>query len=368
MLDVLQAYVRIRNQGAGAARKARREALRHRDAPWTEARMLNAYRTWEFDVWELSGPPDTWDSQLEAHYRRKPVFALIGGVSAGEWGPVHRFCERYGVPCLFPNADAPVISGPGYYTVYFSRGVTLEADALAAHLSAEPDDTRRGPYVQVYRDDVTGRAAAAAFREALARSGVSGLREVRLPATGELPDDILEEARGGDRPVNFVLWLPESDLRLLGKRARGASPPGRIYVSSTLAGTVAAAAIGPRNREVFVVHPFALPKGKGEQDRFRAWLASRKIPQGDERLQANAFFAAAIAVETSAELLDFFSRDYLLEKVEHMVEGTVTPSAYPRLSLGPGQRFASKGSYILRYVPETGGFVPEGDWIVPESR
>jgi hypothetical protein len=31
-----------------------------------------------------------------------------------------------------------------------------------------------------------------------------------------------------------------------------------------------------------------------------------------------------------------------------------------------GQRFASKGSYILRYAPGTGGFVPEGGWIVPE--
>ncbi len=67
-------------------------------------------------------------------------------------------------------------------------------------------------------------------------------------------------------------------------------------------------------------------------------------------------------------MLDFFSRDYLLETVEHMAEITVTPSAYARLSLGPGQRFASKGSYILRYAPETGGYVPEGGWIVPELR
>lgn len=366
ILDVLQAYVRIRNQGGGPAMKARRKALRYRDAPWPEARMLNAYRTWELDVWELSGPPDTWESQLEAHYRRRPVFALIGGISAGEWGPVHRFCERNEVPCLFPSVDAPIVSGPGYYTVYFSRGVILEADALAAHLSVEPDDLRRGPFAQVYRDSETGRAAAAAFREAVARSGVSGLRDVRLPAAGDLPDHLLEEVRGGGRPVNFVLWLPDSDLRRLGERPWSASPSGRIYISSTLAGTATSAALGARKGEVYVVHPFALPKGKGEQDRIRVWLRSKKIPQGDERLQANAFFAAAIAVEAIPELLDFFSRDYLLEKVEHMVESTVTPSAHPRLSLGPGQRFASKGCYILRYAAEGGGFVPVGGWIVPD--
>ena len=168
--------------------------------------------------------------------------------------------------------------------------------------------------------------------------------------------------------MNSVLWLTAADLRRIGELPRSRPLSGRIYLSSTLAGTAAAAAFGARNGEVYVAHPFALPKGKGEQDRIRLWLDSRKIPAGDERLQSNAFFAAAIAVEALGELLDFFSRDYFLEKVEHMVETTVTPSAYPRLSLGPGQRFASKGSYILRYEPESGGFLPVGGWIVPESK
>jgi ABC-type branched-subunit amino acid transport system substrate-binding protein len=293
---------------------------------------------------------------------------MIGGISGGGWGPVQRFCERHGIPCLFPVVDAPVVSGPGYYTVYFSRGVALEADVLARHLSGAPDDIRGGPVVQVYRDDETGNAAAAAFREALSRCGASGLRDVRLPADGDPPDRILEEAVGGDHPAAVVLWLREPDLRRFADRTGGASWPGRTYLSSTLAGTAAPAALGAPKGTVYLAHPFALPKGKGERDRARLWLSARKVPLGEERLQNNAFFAAAIAVDAMDQLLDFFSRDYLLEKVEHMVETAVPPSSYPRLSLGPGQRFASKGSYILRYAPETGGFVPEGDWIVPEGR
>jgi len=264
--------------------------------------------------------------------------------------------------------DAPVVSGPGYYTVYFSRGVALEADVLARHLSEAPVDIRRGPVVQVYRDDETGRAAAAEFREALSRSGVSGLRDVRLPAAGDPPDRILEEALGGDRPSAVVLWLREPDLRRFAGRPGGTAWPGRIYLSSTLAGTAAPAALGATKGTVYLAHPFALPKGKGEKDRTRIWLRTRNVPPGDERVQADAFFAAAIAVDAVDQMLDFFSRDYLLEKVEHMTENAIPPSTYPRLSLGPGQRYASKGSYILRYVPETGGYIPEGDWIVPDSR
>ena len=362
VVDVLRTFFRDKNAGT------RNEAGRARVAPWTDYRKLRAYRTWELDVWELSGPEETWEAQLEEQYRRKPVFALVSGVSAQGWKPVHRFSEQRGIPSLFPNTDAPEVSGPGHFTVYFSRGVMLEADALARHLGGGPDDIRRGPFVQVYRDDEVGWAAAGAFRKSLAASGVSDLRDVRLPATGDLSERILGEAQGGDRPATVVLWVPASDVRRLGERPWGASPPGRIYLSSTIAGTAAAATLGAPNGEVYVVHPFALPKGTGERDRVRIWLAARKVPPGDERLQANAFFAAGITGDALDRMLDFFSREYMLEWVEHMAEESVNPSAFPRLSLGPGQRFGSKGSYIFRYAPNDGGFLPVGGWIVPETR
>ena len=220
----------------------------------------------------------------------------------------------------------------------------------------------------MYRDDEIGNAAAAAFRESLSRSGVSGLRDVRLPAVGDPPDRVLEEAVGGDHPAAVVLWLREPDLRRFADRTGGASWPGRIYLSSTLAGTAAVAALGAPKGTVYLAHPFALPNGQGKRDRARLWLNARKVPPGEERLQNNAFFAAAIAVDAMDQMLDFFSRDYLLEKVEHMVETAVPPSSYPRLSLGPGQRFASKGGYILRYSPNGDGFLPIGGWIVPDSQ
>ncbi|MCU1276457.1 MAG: cytochrome, partial [bacterium] len=39
---------------------------------------------------------------------------------------------------------------------------------------------------------------------------------------------------------------------------------------------------------------------------------------------------------------------------------------YPRLGLAPGQRFASKGGYIVRLAQPSGARVAaDGDWIVP---
>jgi hypothetical protein len=41
-------------------------------------------------------------------------------------------------------------------------------------------------------------------------------------------------------------------------------------------------------------------------------------------------------------------RDYLIERLEVITERSRNLSLYPRLSLGIGQRFASKSGYLLR--------------------
>jgi len=65
-------------------------------------------------------------------------------------------------------------------------------------------------------------------------------------------------------------------------------------------------------------------------------------------------------------MLDQFYRDYFIERVEHMVARSLVTSVYPRLSLGPGQRFASKGAYLVKYSKQPGITVePVSDWIVP---
>ena len=43
----------------------------------------------------------------------------------------------------------------------------------------------------------------------------------------------------------------------------------------------------------------------------------------------------------------------LLEKIETNIERWPVLGLYPRLTLGPGQRFASKTGYVVRCVPRT---------------
>ena len=67
-------------------------------------------------------------------------------------------------------------------------------------------------------------------------------------------------------------------------------------------------------------------------------------------------------------MVDTFVRDYLIERVEEMLEHRLITGYYPRLALAPGQRFASKGGYIVHFTGNAGTRVTaEGDWTVPSG-
>jgi hypothetical protein len=65
------------------------------------------------------------------------------------------------------------------------------------------------------------------------------------------------------------------------------------------------------------------------------------------------------------EMRNEFYREYLLELMDMMTDQHWAVAAYPRLSFGPGQRYAAKGCYVVQLGP---GPEPElhevSEWVV----
>ena len=94
--------------------------------------------------------------------------------------------------------------------------------------------------------------------------------------------------------------------------------------------------------------------------------AFQRSQEWPERIQLNTYFALAIADHALAHLVENFSRDYFIENIEQETENALNPGIFPHLSLGPGQRFASKGSYIVKLSDKAkGGLEAVSDWIIP---
>jgi hypothetical protein len=92
-------------------------------------------KPWQHHVWRLGANPARWPQQLAQHQKQQPVFAVVSGISGGAWTPIHQFCEHEKIPCVLPNTAAVNEALPSHWSFYFSRGVSLEAAALAQHLA-----------------------------------------------------------------------------------------------------------------------------------------------------------------------------------------------------------------------------------------
>jgi len=221
MLATLQQFFHDRNHIiAGTARP-----MAHNE----HGVLYRVTRKWELHVWELTGAPDSWPAQLQQDLAQQPVFAVVSGLGGPVWEPVHRFCESHALPCLFPNVDAPVSGSEDFYSIYYSRGVFLEAELIAQGLAEAAFGPPPARVIQVVRAGTTGEAAADLLAGRLAGRGIE-VEQRRLAKGQDAAALVRLVATAADSAV--VLWLPESDIAAL-----PATPPAasRIWISGAVA-------------------------------------------------------------------------------------------------------------------------------------
>lgn len=321
-------------------------------------------QVWQLHVWDLEGPPDSWGRQLAEKYARQPVFALVSGLGGDEWSPVERFCEQQELPCLFPNAYPAAATVPGRYSFYFSSGAWLEAEVFARHLKASRVAARPMRVVQLIGDAGLGQRAAGALEQALADTGmaVTTLRwdQAETGLAGLAVDDAL------------ILWLSEGELSALMRRLPSPPKLRDVLLSGILSGMEAAPLNAAWRETAVLAYPFDPPARWQQrmQRNLRPWLVKHGLPRVDERLQGNTLAACNLLAESMLRLRGNTLRDYLVEWVENYpsaMGNAPAPQAYPRFSLGPGQRFSSKGAYLVRFVGPSGRRIEplHDEWIIP---
>lgn len=410
MLDMLRIVVMQKNGSTVVGNSSRRHMV-------TAAELvLGTENKWALDVWELTGTPDTWGEQLRGYNKLAPPFALVSGLSNGTWAPVEQFCETERVPCWFPSVTEPPRGAEQpRYSFYFTRGVQLEAEVLASHLA---ERKVRGRLVQLVRGS---DASADAAKTLVARlsAGKGGAAEQNQTvdldqwSAADAPAQVANRLQGLRSTDTVVLWLRPADLTLLAPVL--ANGLAQRYASGNLLSATAVFLPEVLRAGTSLVYPYELPAARERNVAYmHIWLKLRRIALVDEALQSEVYFAMNLLTDTLAEMLDNLYRDYLLERAENMIgqresrkaedemreQGLVRPrvqrkpmdasipqrtfaatgfaehaaglregtTVYPRLSLGPGQRYASKGAYIVGYEKDdvaSARLVALTPWIVP---
>lgn len=326
--------------------------------------MFTVNRRWQLHVWELSGPPDTWEAQLKQRLAKEPVLAVVSGLGGKDWSPVHAFCEEEALPCLFPNVEAPPADADrDFYSLYFSRGVLLESGLIADRILESANGKTAKTVQQIYRDGDSGEPAAKALAEALGRQGIRVRSQVL--ARGEAGQGITEALANASSADTLVLWLRQPDLAALGDTLPAATTA--VYVSGLMGG-LERSPLPPGWRDrVRLAYPFDLPeKRRVGVDFAFGWFSIRRIPMLSEQVQADTYLACGLLAETLSHMADTFVPDYLIERIEDTLDHRIVTGYYPHLALGAGQRFASKGGYIVQFADAQGQhLVADSKWFVP---
>jgi hypothetical protein len=273
-----------------------------------------------------------------------------------------------------------------------------------------------GRIVQLVAADPVARGAAAALRQTLEKSGkgadVRTLVNVDVGAGEAAVNDAVSVLGENDA---LVLWLRPNDLAGLAKLP---STTASVFASATLAGGEQAELPMSLRKRATMVQPLEEPHLRAANlQRFEAWLSGSNVPMVDKRMQSEVFFAARSLQATLRGMLNNLHTDYLIERAESTLSGfeamevqeeiqaiMMSPvnkrppsrselsktaaaemaaaskaqmdhldemrkrggtTVYPRLSLGPGQRIASKGAYLESLNPNASGIVGKPEWVVP---
>ena len=305
MLVPLENFIRSRNQTnfwdpqAGSRSTGYRSRVKAETATGSQE---VAVRKLSLSRWLLHGSPETWRGQLEEYYRKEPVFAILGGMAAGPWQPMHQFCEEHNIPSIFPITEFPVIAHGDWYTLYLSKGLYQEGEGAANFLNDQGELSGK-PLIQLVRDNAEGRALSRGFLETWRDFGQKAPVTVFLKEGETQTAQLLHRVQPRGKPALIVLWDGPESLKALEELADGSDRPALVLVSSSLLGKSMLTLERKIRDFTFLTYPFGISKTPEEK--------SKSLPT----MGVNTFNYEANAVTRNRIL----QPTYLLTTITNMV-------------------------------------------------
>jgi hypothetical protein len=355
MLAPLLQYINIKNGQASAYLKPSGRKSRLMSENMLVSKELST-RTMSLSLWILKGPPETWRTQLDDYYRKEPVFAFLGGIAGSEWHVIHQFSEENRVPCLFPQTDFPVISATDWYTLYPSRGFFQEGETAARYLNNRDDIAADSRIVQIVRDSREGRALAAGFDQTWKDMGHQPAVTMKLHPGEKVSNDFITQFSKTGNPAALLLWDGPEALPMLDMLSAEKTRPGLLFVSSRYLGKSIRSLPAQSRDFTYITYPFSFARteikssmGSTTVEDDSQWRTSLNDSPLINPTRSMSSVTQTVTQLLTMALMDMhgnYYRDNFFDVISMVPDQP--SSTYARLSFGPGQRYASKGCYIVQ--------------------
>jgi len=219
--------------------------------------------------------------------------------------------------------------------------------------------------VQVYRATAVGNSLARGFRETRRKIGVPDADEIVFRSDEKIGDDLVRKLAGRYGNGVILLWLGMDDFSWLAGAVADHGPI-TVFASSTVLGEKFSELPEKVRLHAYFTYPYRFPEDRsGAMHVVRPWLKIKGIPEKNLSISSRMYFIGRVLTDTFMHMQRHYYRDHFLDVIDMLEDESHTIADYPRLSFGPGQRYASKGCYIVQLsAGEKPEILRKSDWVV----
>jgi hypothetical protein len=187
---------------------------------------------------------------------------------------------------------------------------------------------------------------------------------VSLKAGETITGETLRQLLLKEQPAAILIWDDSGVLPLLELLAAEKTRPGLVIVAGSLLGANLKAIPEKARAFTYLTYPYRLPQ---DERLNRIYIEPFKInPKSEEAadpILKRSFITTQVLTEALMDLRGNYYRDYFFDVIGML--GDQKYPLYERLSFGPGQRYASKGCYIVQLGegPKP-NLIKKSDWVI----
>ncbi|HEX8354106.1 MAG TPA: ABC transporter substrate-binding protein [Pyrinomonadaceae bacterium] len=299
---------------------------------------------------------------VETPTGQEPVFAFVGGISAGSEVELAALAREQEIPFVGPSTLMPETgTPPNRHVFYLLGGVGEQARALA-NFAASKAELKKSRAAVVYGEGSLAGAAAAAAEEQLKKAGWGAVTKQALKQLGGDGAEAARRLKGEGAEAVFIFGAGGAEAALVREAGALGWTPHLFFLGVMDGRDLLASATAAFKDRIFLAFPTVpadvTPAGLAE---FRTLLEKHGVERRHTAAQLSAFAAARIFVEALQRAGRDLTRERLLSALEGLYE--FETGVTPRLTFGPNRRVGAAGAYVMTIDPEKKEFTHASGWV-----
>lgn len=302
---------------------SRGELKRKLHSPIQKAPQYESYRSWELVVWELPEDTSQWLDLLSQYYQQTPVFSIIRPRVVDDYNVIAGFCTDNKISCFFPSGDN--LPAGDFYNYVFRNRPKQTVDYLnkKSRTSSRP---------LLYLD---------------AQSAIKPLDDamVDLPMLAELDLVKLQQQyeRSCEQDAELLVKLGVGQAGAL--EQLGCSGDDKLKITILTDSSTGYKAISDYlqqhsdSRLCWASDYDKVLKRNFRRIRVNAMVNRFNIENPDEEELAKTLLTYGLLTDSLHKMAGNFSRVYMLEIIEHMLNSFLNYTYFSSISGAPYQRY-----------------------------